>query len=220
MSHKIEAVIFDMDGVIVDSNPVHKKILQEFCEKYGKKLSDNYIRENLFGRTNQEWIPNVFGPLTDEQIEILADEKETLFRKQFNPKKYVVPGFIDFLNLIKQEEIQTVVATSAPPENVDYILDELSIKNLFEAVLDSSHFTKSKPHPEPYLKAAKTVGASIHNCIVFEDSISGVKSGLSAGAKVVGITTTHTRDELDLCHLVIDDFTKIITSDLEKLLYL
>ena len=220
MSHKLEAVIFDMDGVIVDSNPVHKRILHEFCKKYGKKLSDNYIRENLFGRTNQEWIPNVFGPLTDEQIEILADEKETLFRKQFNPKKYVVPGFIDFLNLIKQEEIQTVVATSAPPENVDYILDELSIKNLFEAVLDSSHFTKSKPHPEPYLKAAKTVGSSIHNCIVFEDSISGVKSGLSAGAKVVGITTTHTRDELNLCQLVIDDFTKIITSDLEKLLYL
>src|SRR6056297_1515153 len=220
MSHKLEAVIFDMDGVIVDSNPVHKRILHEFCKKYGKKLSDNYIRENLFGRTNQEWIPNVFGPLTDEQIEILADEKETLFRKQFNPKKYVVPGFIDFLNLIKQEEIQTVVATSAPPENVDYILDELSIKNLFEAVLDSSHFTKSKPHPEPYLKGAKTVGSSIHNCIVFEDSISGVKSGLSAGAKVVGITTTHTRDELNLCQLVIDDFTKIITSDLEKLLYL
>lgn len=220
MSYKIEAIIFDMDGVIVDSNPAHKKSLHEFCKKYGKKLSDNYIRQNLFGRTNEEWIPNVFGPLSDQQIKRLADEKEALFRKQFNPKKYIIPGFIDFLNLIKQEEIQTVVATSAPPVNTDYILEELSIKHSFDAVLDSSHFTKSKPHPDPYLKAAQAVNASIHQCIIFEDSISGAKSGLAAGAKVVGITTTHTSDELSLCHLVIDDFTKINISDLERLLYL
>jgi len=215
--NKIAAVIFDMDGVIVDSNPVHKKILHEFCETHGKVLSDNNLHKNVYGRTNREWIPNIFGPLPDEQIEAYADEKEQMFRDAFNPKEHIVPGFIEFLELLKQKGIQTVVATSAPGENADYILNELSIATCFDAVLNSSHVIKSKPDPEPYLKAAKAAGASPRRCVVFEDSISGVKSGLAAGAKVVGVATTHTHDELSLCPLVIDDFTELGLSDLEKL---
>ena len=215
--NKIAAVIFDMDGVIVDSNPVHKKILLKFCTNHGKQLSDEYIRENLYGRTNQEWIPKVFGPLPTEKTESLADEKEQMFRNVFNPDEHIVPGFIEFLNLIKRKEIKTVVATSAPAENAGYILGKLAIINSFDAVLNSSHFTESKPHPDPYLKAAKAVKASPEYCIVFEDSISGVNSGLSAGAKVVGIATTHSHEDLSSCHLVVNDFTEIQFSDLENL---
>ncbi len=203
---KIAAVIFDMDGVIVDSNPVHKKVLHEFCDKYGKELSDEYIREKLFGRTNREWIPMVFGSLTDERVEALSNEKERMFRDLFNPKEHVVPGFVEFLDRVKQHDIPAVVATSAPKENTGYILGELSVTGMFDAVLHMSHFTNSKPHPEPYLKAAKAADASPRDCIVFEDSISGIKSGLSAGCSVVGVATTHTHGELNLCHLVVDDF--------------
>lgn len=214
---KFSAVIFDMDGVIVHSNPVHKVILQEFCEKHGKELTDEMLREKVYGRTNQDWIPNVFGDISDETIQQYADEKEQMFRDVFNPKEHVVPGLFEFLDALDEAGFKKVVATSAPAENEDYILKELGISDRFDAVLNSSHVTKSKPNPEPYLKAAAAIDVDPSACIVIEDSISGVESGLNAGATVIGITTTHTREEMKNCALVADDFTEITVTDLQKL---
>lgn len=211
---KIEAVLFDMDGVIVDSNPIHKEVLIEFCRKHGVELDEENLRENVYGRTNKDWIPNVFGDVSDEAVEAYTEEKEQMFRKVFIPQNHVVPGLLDFLELLDQNGIRKVVATSAPAENADFILAELGIADHFDAVLNSSHVSKSKPHPEPYLKAAKAVSVNPENCIVFEDSLSGVKSGAAAGAKVVGIATTHTHQELQACDLVVDDFTGL---DIKKL---
>lgn len=216
--NRISAVIFDMDGVIVHSNPVHKVILQKFCKKRGKELTDKQLREKVYGRTNQDWIPNVFGDISNDTIEAYADEKEQMFRDVFEPKKHVVPGFIEFLDQLDEAKIKKVVATSAPAENADYILSELGVADRFEAVLNSSHVTKSKPDPEPYLKAATAVGVNPKDCVIFEDSISGVESGLAAGAKVVGVATTHSHQELSLCDMVIDDFMGIGISKLEELM--
>lgn len=214
---KFSAVIFDMDGVIVHSNPVHKVILQEFCKKHGKELTDEMLREKVYGRTNQDWIPNVFGDISDETIQQFADEKEQMFRDVFKPQEHVVPGLFEFLDALDEAGYKKVVATSAPAENEDYILKELGISNRFDAVLNSSHVTKSKPNPEPYLKAAAAIDVDPSECIVIEDSISGVESGLNAGATVVGITTTHTKEEMKNCALVANDFTGITMADLEKL---
>lgn len=218
MQHTVGAVIFDMDGVLVHSNPVHKEILKTFCKDHGYDLTDKYMREHMYGRTNQDWITALFGDIPQEKVDALADEKEQMFRDVFDPREHMVPGIIEFLDLLREHEIKMVVATSAPKENADQILEGLSITDYFDAVLNSSHVTKSKPHPEPYLKAAKAIGIAPESCIVFEDSISGVESGLAAGAKVVGITTTHTREELEHCHLVADDFTELSMEDLEQLL--
>lgn len=214
---KLEAVLFDMDGVIVDSNPVHKEVLIEFFGKHGVELDEENLRDNVYGRTNKDWIPNVFGDVSDETIEAYTEEKEQMFRAVFVPQDYVVSGLLEFLELLDQHGIKKVVATSAPAENADFILDELGIFDRFDAVLNASHVTKSKPHPEPYLKAAKAVGSDPKNCIVIEDSLSGVKSGVAAGAKVVGIATTHTREELHLCDIVLNDFTELDVKKLERL---
>jgi HAD superfamily hydrolase (TIGR01509 family) len=216
--NNIAAVIFDMDGVIVHSNPIHKTTINEFCTKYGLEVSDQELREKVYGRTNQDWIPAVFGDISQKKIDELADEKEQMFRDVFDPKEHKVPGIIDFLKLLKANDIKMVVATSAPAENAVHILEGLEITNYFDAVLNSSHVTKSKPDPEPYLKAAKAVGVNPKDCIVIEDSISGVKSGLGAGAKVVGVATTHTHQELADCQLVVNDFEGLGISQLENLL--
>jgi HAD superfamily hydrolase (TIGR01509 family) len=214
---KFKAVIFDMDGVIVHSNPVHKVILQEFCAKHGKELTDEMLREKVYGRTNQDWIPNVFGDISDETIQQYADEKEQMFRDVFNPKEHMVPGLYDFLDELDRAGLKKVVATSAPAENEDFILKELGISDRFDAVLNSSHVTKSKPNPEPYLKAAAAINVDPSECIVIEDSISGVESGLNAGATVIGITTTHTREEMKKCALIADDFNVISVADFQEL---
>jgi len=216
--NNISAVIFDMDGVIVHSNPIHKTIINEFCTKYGLKVSDKELQEKVYGRTNQDWIPAVFGDITQEKLDELADEKEQMFRDVFDPNEHEVSGIIDFLDRLRDNDIKMVVATSAPADNADHILKGLGIEDYFDAVLNSSHVKKSKPDPEPYLKAAKAVDVSPKDCIVFEDSISGVQSGLGAGAKVVGVATTHSHQELDACQLVVDDFDGLEISEIEKLL--
>jgi HAD superfamily hydrolase (TIGR01509 family) len=147
----------------------------------------------------------------------MANEKEALFRKLFKPQNHTVPGIIAFVNTLKAQKIPMAVATSAPYKNADYILSELSIKSYFTAVLDSSHVKKGKPDPEVYLKAAKALRKQPANCIVIEDSLSGVKAGLDAGARVIGVKTTHTSTELDDCHMKIDDFTALTINDLRTL---
>lgn len=211
-------VLFDMDGVIVHSNPAHKKAIQEFCHKHGQDLSQEFLENRLYGRTNAEWIPELFGSISDERLNQLADEKEQMFRDMFTPEEHIVHGVIPFIKELKKQQVKIAVATSAPAENADYILNRLSIYSYFDAVLDSSHVSKGKPHPEPYLNAARAIGFDASSCIVIEDSVSGVKSGLNAGAKVVGITTTHTRKELGSCHLVIDDFEDLTLEDLSTLI--
>lgn len=207
-------VIFDMDGVLVDSNPVHKKTLQSFFKKHDLEISEDFLRKKIYGRSNQEWIPDVYGNVSREKLNRLADDKEKMFRDNFDPKSAMVPGLKGFLARLHQENIKMAVATSAPKENADFILSELSIGHYFDAVLDSSYVTKGKPHPEMYLKAAEALGLPPQQCLVFEDSLAGVESGIRAGAKVIGITTTHTSEELKDCVMVAGNFAELNYNEL------
>ncbi|HKK47437.1 MAG TPA: HAD family phosphatase [Balneolaceae bacterium] len=199
-------VVFDMDGVIVHSNPTHKKAIHKFCEEYERYVTEEFLENRVYGRTNKEWIPEVFGDIEPDEIKKLADKKEQLFRDLFTPEDNIVTGIYDFLDDLKSHNVPMAIATSAPVENADYILSRLSIEDYFEVVLDSSHVNVGKPDPEVYLKASKALGKEADNCVVFEDSVSGVQAGLQAGSKVVGVKTTHTAEELKGCHLLIDDF--------------
>ncbi|SMO73791.1 HAD family hydrolase [Fodinibius sediminis] len=209
--------IFDMDGVIVHSNPAHKKAIQIFCDKYHLNVSDTLLEEKVYGRTNKEWIPEVFGEISSEKLKTLADEKEQLFRDLFVPEDHIVPGILSFLETLRERRFPMAIATSAPVENADYILSRLSIKGHFDALLDSSHVTTGKPNPEVYFKAAKALDREPGQCIIFEDSIAGVQAGISAGATVVGVTTTHAKEEFPDCPLVINDFEAVTPDDLLSL---
>ncbi|MEX0994491.1 MAG: HAD family phosphatase [Balneolaceae bacterium] len=211
-------VIFDMDGVLVHSNPAHKTAIKKFCDQHQLEASDSFLENRVYGRTNKEWIPELFGDLTDEELKQLADDKEALFRKDFNPVTAMVPGLIGFLDELKNNRVKTMVATSAPGENADYILGSLKIRNYFDSVLDSSHVDKGKPEPEVYLKAASALGLPADRCFVIEDSIAGVQAGVRAGAKVIGVTTTHAPEELENCVKVIDDFTGTSYNTLARLM--
>ncbi len=200
------AFIFDMDGVLVDSNPFHKIALNQFCAKYGEQLTDEQLLNKVYGRTNKEWLTNLFGKLPDEKIQEYAEEKETLYRKLFEADIKPVKGLISFLDLLDKYAIPRAIGTSAPQSNVDFTLTKTHTGKYFSTILKDSDIEHSKPNPEIYLKAAERLGFAPEKCIVFEDSLSGVKAGKASGAKVVGITTTHTRKELFETNCVIDDF--------------
>ena len=211
------AVIFDMDGVIVDSNPYHKISLQQFCQRHGYNLSEEQLKSKIYGRTNKDWIPALFDrPLSQEEIGRYGDEKEALFRDLFSNDIELLRGLRDFLNMLQHNGIPMAIATSAPRDNVDFVFEKTGIEDFFPVVLDESHISKGKPDPEIYIKACQALQMPPDQCVVFEDSLSGVKSGLDAGTKVIAVTTTHTRQEFNGVALAVPDFVDLPLRDLQQ----
>lgn len=213
------AVIFDMDGVIVDTNPYHKISLKQFCEKYGYRLNEEDLIGKIYGRTNNEWIRNIFGPLPKERILELGEEKEAMFRALYKDVIKPLSGLDNFLKELEDRSIPKAIGTSAPRSNVDFVLEHTHLRKYFTTILDQSDVEHGKPNPEIYLKVAHRLGFSPQQCIVFEDSLSGVESAQRAGAKVVGVTTTHTQQELAHTDLVISDFTGLEPLELYKRIF-
>jgi beta-phosphoglucomutase len=201
------AFIFDMDGVLVDSNPYHRIALNEFCSRYGYHLTDEELLTKVYGRTNKEWLTNLFGTLPEEKIHQYAEEKEEIYRKLFEKDIQPVAGLIPFLDLLNDYEIPRAIGTSAPQSNVDFTLTKTQTQKYFPVILKDADIVHSKPNPEIYIKAAHRLGFEPSHCIVFEDSLSGIKAGRGSGARVVGITTTHSKEELFETDFVIDNFT-------------
>ena len=214
------AVIFDMDGVIVDSNPAHKIALKAFCKKHGYDLTDHEMVEKVYGRTNKDWIANLFGnQLTWEEQRAFAAEKEQLFREIYAREIHPVKGLISFLEDLKENHIPRAIATSAPRENVDFTVEKTGIAPYFQIILDESHVSFGKPNPEIYLKTAAAIDFPPTRCIVFEDSLSGVEAAKRAGCIVVAMSTTHNKNEFSGVDLIIPDFTEIHLDQLSNLVY-
>jgi HAD superfamily hydrolase (TIGR01509 family) len=208
------AFVFDMDGVIVDTNPHHKIALKQFAEKYGYQLDEEGLAKKIYGRTNKEWIPNLFGRvLTKQEVEYYGEEKEQMFRDLYEKDIVEVKGLTAFLTKAQELGVKMAIGTSAPRSNVDFVLKHTGIEKFFSAMLDESHVTQGKPNPEIYINCAKALGLPPSQCIVFEDSLSGVASGMAAGCPVVGVATTHNAQELGT-KVVIKDFTEMTPSEI------
>jgi len=208
------AVLFDMDGVIVDNMLWHLKAWKIFYEKYSIPFSTEDFKQQ-FGRTNKQILCHLFNrQVNDDEAQRLGEEKEKIYRDIYTPHIKPAAGLIEFLQALKSNGIKTAVATSAPPENASFVLDNLQLHTYFDAVVDATHITKGKPDPEVFLKSAQALGASPDQCIVFEDSLAGIKAGNNALMKVIGITTTHLANELSGTVINFPDFRNISLNDL------
>ena len=207
-----------MDGVIIDSNPFHKLALDKFLGARGFILTEDERKTRLYGRANKDWINDLYeGKLNDQELLDLGSEKEQIWRELYKNDIQPVNGIIKFLDLLVTHNIAFCIGTSAPVENVDFTLEKTGITKYFKTILHQDHVKKGKPDPEIYINCAKALGFAPQDCIVIEDSLAGVKAGMSAGCKVIGITTTHTKEELEGINFVIEDFEKLTINDLESL---
>jgi haloacid dehalogenase superfamily, subfamily IA, variant 3 with third motif having DD or ED len=212
--------IFDMDGVIIDSNPFHKIALRQFCAKYGYNLSDDELRNRIYGRTNKDWIANLFErKLSAEELHHYGEEKESLFRELYKNDIKAVAGLESFLIKLQKLNIPTAIGTSAPRSNVGFVLAKTGLEKYFSVILDESHVTVGKPNPEIYIKVADRLGLPPQQCLVFEDSLSGVESAQKAGARVLGISTTHSAQELSHTDFVAPDFNDLDPAILFKTIF-
>jgi beta-phosphoglucomutase len=215
-------VIFDMDGVIINSNPYLKIAWTNFLNRRNVEVEDDVFRDLIFGRTGEEALIVLLNDrYSKNELVNFCNEIDSEYRDIIRKSKNVKPvnGLLEFIKSISDKGYKIALATSAPPENVDLILNKFGILKYFNLIIDKTQITESKPNPEIYLKAVRQLGLNKVNCIVFEDSISGIQSAKNAGLLVVGITTSQTNNELidagaTIC---IKDFFEIASDDLDKL---
>lgn len=212
------AFIFDMDGVVVNNYSYHHKAWETFCNSYGLDF-EKAFRSKVFGGTNRDHLETFFErKLTVEEVLRYEDEKEALYRQLYRPHIQPLAGLKAFLGTLKNAGIPCALATSSPAVNVEFVLSQTATRDFFPVVLDASHVSKGKPHPEVYLKASASLHREPHECIVFEDSVNGITAAQAAGCRVVALSTTHTVVELPAVDLVIPDFSAVDIRKLEKLL--
>ena len=192
----MNAYLFDMDGVLVDNARYHIQAWRECSRKWGRELSLEEIK-GLFGRSNRAFMRVVLQrEPTDEETKFAEVNKEAAYREFCRPHLCLPDGLRELLEAIRRSGSPCAVATSAPPPNVDFVLDGLRIRSYFSRVIDDSQVKRHKPAPDVYLEAARQVGADPDSCVVFEDSLAGVDAGLAAGMRVIAITTSCTDEEL------------------------
>lgn len=222
------AVIFDMDGVIVNSKNAHYFALKAICDKYNWEFSERIFKELVFGTPNSVWLPKIakqeFSP---SEIQRLSEEKEQIFRTEYNSRLEIVPGITEFLGSLCKYNIPFTIASSAPRKNVFFILNKFNLDNFFpdkEIILHESNILSkyAKPNAGMYLKAAENVKTPPENCIVFEDSKVGIQAANNSKCIVIALTTTYTKRELLNFNLEIDayysDFNEINVGTIKEIL--
>jgi beta-phosphoglucomutase len=200
----ILALIFDMDGVIIDSNPLHRFAWLEYTRRHGVEMTEA-MQQRMYGKRNDEIVRDFFGAqLDDGEVFAHGAAKEALYRELMKSRveESLVPGVREFL--ANHGNLALAVATNAEAANVDFVLDSAGIGNLFRIVVNGHQVTNPKPHPEIYLRVAEALGFPPANCLVFEDSYTGVEAGLAAGMRVIGVGTTH--QQLPGVSLLVQDF--------------
>jgi len=201
---RIRALIFDMDGVIIDSNPWHRVAWAEYTRRHGVEMTEA-MQQRMYGKRNDEIVRDFLGTtLSEADVSAHGAAKEALYRKFMKPRagESLVPGIREFLTRHRNSDL--AVASNAEAANVDFVLDAAGLRSLFRVVMNGAHVAHPKPHPEIYVRVAEGLQAAPEECIVFEDSHTGVEAGLAAGMRVVGIGTTH--EDLPGVSLHIRDF--------------
>jgi len=182
------ALIFDLDGVIVDSMPMHTHSWKLYLERHGIDAPD--LVEKMHGRRNDEIVAEFWGPhLTPEENFRHGAAKEALWRELMEPvlESHLVPGVRTFLE--RHREAPIALGTNAEPANAAFVLGRANLRPMFKAIVDGMQVAKPKPWPDVYCRASDLLGVDPSNCIVFEDSPTGVQAARAAGTRVVGIRT-------------------------------
>jgi beta-phosphoglucomutase len=205
--------IFDMDGTMVDNMMVHHRAWQRKLAALGLELTLEEVRLSIHG-VNEEIIERLFGDRfnPDERRQI-AWEKESEYRDIFLSELSLIKGLDAFLAAAAAQDIPMGIGTAAPPENVNFVLDNLNLHPFFRTVIDASQVTKGKPDPEVFLRVAAGLGLPPDQCVVFEDSPTGAEAARRAGMSAVIVATTHSAEEFahfDNVLQVITDFSALL----------
>lgn len=190
------ALVFDLDGVIVDSMPTHTEAWRVYLRRCGVSCDDI---ERMHGRRNDDIVADFMGAhLSPAEVFAHGAAKEQLFREMISAElqSLLVPGVAEFIR--RYHSAPLAVASNAEPANIDFTLDGAHLREYFKVIVNGMQVKNPKPFPDVYLKAADELGVAPENCIVFEDSPTGVQAARAAGTRVVGVETHSPLEGVDL----------------------
>lgn len=214
----IAAIIFDMDGTMVDNMSIHNQTWIDYLTEVGALPDPKTFNDRTAGKTTPEIIRLFLGSdLTDPEVRALSAEKEKRYRQKFKDGARKIPGLIELLNEARGRGLRLGVATSAPPENVQVVLESLGLSDFFDAVVNSEDIERGKPDPEIFLKAADRLQTPPECCLVFEDSRLGIEAARRARMRAIFITTGIPADqahEIPGVNKVIADFHQVSLAEI------
>ena len=187
--------IFDIDGTIVDNMPIHAEAFGIFVARHGLPRLTPEDRRRLDGKRNREIFPDLFGrALSEDELRVFADEKESLYRELSVGRLVPLRGFEHLLSMLDSRQIPVAIATSAPPENVTHTLRELHLNSRLTRIMRGDQVRRGKPYPDVFLASAALLAVPPEGCVAFEDAPIGITAVKAAGMTAVAITTSFSSD--------------------------
>ena len=209
----LNAIIFDLDGSLVDSLPYHHESWRIFFKNNNIEENDfNEIYRNYKGGGTLELMSSVFGDTyTKVELDKMSDDKEVIFREIYRSKIFPINGLIKFLDNLKKNNILLSIGSNAIRKNVLMTIEELGVTNYFSSIICGDEVSKGKPDPEMYIKTLSNLKVNKNECIIFEDSIEGVTAAKNANIKAIGVTSSQSSEILKSvgAFKTIEDYTKI-----------
>ena len=203
MAHRVRALVFDMDGTMVDSMPAHARSWEVFTRRHGIRMPVEEVLARTTGRTGVECIRILMGEYVpeDRALELIA-EKESIYRDFFGKEFREVAGFRDFARDVTARGLKLAVATAGDRNNIAFALGHLKLARRPDAIVGGDEGIAGKPEPDLFLEAARRVQAAPAECIVFEDAPFGIEAARRAGMRAVAICSTHGAEELAGPHVI------------------
>ena len=202
------AILFDLDGTLVNSDPIHYKAWQEILREYGIEIDEAFYKRHISGRINPLIVQDILPQMSLEEGQRFAEGKEVRFR-ELASELQPIAGLSDVLAWIDKCGLKRAVVTNAPRENAHFMLKILGLTDVFTTVILAEDAEAGKPHPAPYQMALRSLNITPESAIAFEDSPSGICSAVGAGICTIGIASTYNPDEL--CEagakIAVPDFT-------------
>jgi HAD superfamily hydrolase (TIGR01509 family) len=211
------AILWDLDGVLADSTQLHYESWVATFQKRGVEITDEMFKRT-FGRNNRAVLQDVFGrPPTEAELDEIAGEKEIWYRALLADRLQILPGVLDWLQRFQEWGFPQAVASSAPPENIEIMMDVLGIRAYFAALVSGANIP-GKPDPSVFLLAAERLDVPPAGCIVMEDSPAGVEGARRGGMKCIAVLTTHAAPELACADLIVNRLTDLAPEQVRSLL--
>jgi beta-phosphoglucomutase len=211
----IRAVVFDMDGVLIDSHPTHLSAWKAFLRVMGKDLADDELSFILEGRTRNEILRHFLGSLEESELQAYGKQKDEIFRAREHQIQ-AIPGIIDFLWKLNRSGIACAVATSASEIRTVSTIERMGLAHHFDAIITASDVVFGKPDPTVYRLACERLNVSPANALAFDDAPAGVQSAKSAGMRCIGVSSNGMARQLlqTGAEKVIPNFIELSVEDL------
>ncbi len=207
MTQPIQAVIWDLDGVIIDSAEEHRLAWQRMAREEGLPMSDADFWAT-FGKRNDDIMTMLWGPLPPERIKAMADKKEAYFRDIIRQTAKPLPGSIELMRELYEAGFLQALASSTPPENIELIGEVLGLKRYLTVLVSGETVPRGKPAPDIFLKAAQELAAAPSVCLVIEDAVAGVQAAHTAGMRCIAVAGNRDLPGLREAELMVRSLTE------------